>query len=78
MQVKDIQLSQLQGEYCIQTNVHPIPTVKAKKSNRQTWSITGQLQTVNKVLQAKDRELQAVQKLMKGSEGEDFHEDLCT
>ena len=35
-----------------------------------TWFHTGQLQTVNKVLQAKDTELEAVQKLMKGNEGE--------
>ena len=37
-----------------------------------------QLQTVNKVLQAKDSELQTMQKVMKGSQGEAFHEYPCT
>ena len=43
---------------------------------KQVWSHTDQLQTVHKMLQAKDTELQAKETLTKGSEGEAFCEDL--
>ena len=66
VQVKDIQLSQLQGEHCIQANVHAQFNLEAH---------TDELQTVTKVLQAKDTEIQAKEKLTKSSEGEAFCED---
>ena len=67
VQVKDTPLSQLQGAY------KPNSNLKVKQSKQLTWSLTGQLQTVKKVLQTKGTYLLAVQKLMKGREGEDFH-----
>ena len=77
VQVKDTQLSQLQGEHCIQASVHPIQPESQAITGGITLSYTGQLETVKKVLQAKDTELQAMQKLMKGSEGETFYKDSC-
>ena len=77
VQVKDTQLSQLQGEHMHTSKCTPNSTLKAKQLKELTWSHTGQLQTLNKVLQAKDTELQAVQKLMKGSEGEVLQHAWC-
>ena len=76
VQVKNTQLSKLQGEYGIPVNV-------CSCSSTLPLVLQDQLQTVNKVLEAKDTELQAMQKLTKDGEGEAFcegplHAYTCT